>query len=74
MKAASEEVNGALQSAGQELSSGGNAIYLDQEQLNNLPVLGMLALLRLIHHVSNNNAQHIPCALSQVCSTCHTIG
>lgn len=39
MKAASEEVNGALQSAGQELSSGGNAIYLDQEQLNNLPVL-----------------------------------
>lgn len=39
MKAASEEVNGSLQSAGQELSSGGNAIYLDQEQLNNLPVL-----------------------------------
>ncbi|XP_021016496.1 cholesterol 7-alpha-monooxygenase [Mus caroli] len=39
MKAASEEVNGALQSAGQELSSGGNAIYLDQEQLNDLPVL-----------------------------------
>lgn len=39
MKAASEEVNRALQSTGQELSSGGNAIYLDQEQLNNLPVL-----------------------------------
>ncbi|XP_076780358.1 cytochrome P450 7A1 [Arvicanthis niloticus] len=39
MKAASEEVNGALQSAGQELSSGGNDIYLDQVQLNDLPVL-----------------------------------
>ncbi|XP_028626199.1 cholesterol 7-alpha-monooxygenase [Grammomys surdaster] len=39
MKAASEEVNRALQSAGQELSSGGNAICLDQVQLNDLPVL-----------------------------------
>ncbi|EGV95812.1 Cholesterol 7-alpha-monooxygenase [Cricetulus griseus] len=39
LRAASEEVNGALQSAGQKLSSEGNAIYLDQIQLNSLPVL-----------------------------------
>ncbi|GAB1288291.1 Cytochrome P450 7A1 [Apodemus speciosus] len=39
MKAASEEVSAALQSAGQELSSGGNAICLDQVQLNDMPVL-----------------------------------
>lgn len=45
MKAASEEVSGALQSAGQELSSGGSAIYLDQVQLNDLPVLGVPAML-----------------------------
>lgn len=45
MRAASEEVSGALQNAGQELSSGGSAIYLDQVQLNDLPVLGVLAML-----------------------------
>ncbi|XP_052574317.1 cholesterol 7-alpha-monooxygenase [Peromyscus californicus insignis] len=39
LKAASEEVIGALQSAGQKPSPGGNAIYLDQMQLNDLPVL-----------------------------------
>ncbi|XP_051015876.1 cytochrome P450 7A1 [Acomys russatus] len=39
LKAASEEVNGVLQSAGQKLSSGEKVIHLDQEQLNNLPVL-----------------------------------
>lgn len=49
MRAASEEVNGALQSAGQKLSSEGNAIYLDQIQLNDLPVLGVLPMLSLIH-------------------------
>ncbi|XP_057647075.1 cytochrome P450 7A1 [Chionomys nivalis] len=39
LKAASEEVNGALQSAGQNPSCEGNGIYLDQMQLNDLPVL-----------------------------------
>lgn len=39
MKAASEEVSAALQSAGQELSSGGSTICLDQGQLNDMPVL-----------------------------------
>ncbi|XP_008829053.1 cholesterol 7-alpha-monooxygenase [Nannospalax galili] len=39
MKAASEEVNEALQNAGQKLSAEGNLIYLDQMQLNDLPVL-----------------------------------
>ncbi|XP_036033086.1 cholesterol 7-alpha-monooxygenase [Onychomys torridus] len=39
LKAASEEVVGALQSAGQDPGPGGNDIYLDQMQLNDLPVL-----------------------------------
>lgn len=62
MKAASEEVNAALQSAGQELSSGGSTICLDQGQLNDMPVLGALAGLCPIRHVSSS-AQHTPCAI-----------
>lgn len=49
MKAASEEVNGALQKAGQKPSSEENTIYLDQMQLNDLPVLGVFSTPRLIH-------------------------
>lgn len=58
MKAASEEVTGALQSAGQKPSPEGNAIYLDQMQLNDLPVLGVLPMLPL-SHITSNDAQHI---------------
>ena len=49
MKAASEEVNGALQNAGQKPSTEGNTIYLDQVQMNDLPVLGVFFTLPLIH-------------------------
>ncbi|XP_004842208.1 cholesterol 7-alpha-monooxygenase [Heterocephalus glaber] len=39
MKAAAEEVNRALESAGHQLSVEGNPIHLNQMQLNDLPVL-----------------------------------
>ncbi|XP_047418970.1 cytochrome P450 7A1 [Sciurus carolinensis] len=39
MKAATEEVNKVLENAGQKLSFEGNPIYLNQMQLNDLPVL-----------------------------------
>lgn len=48
MKAATEEVNKVLENAGQKLS---NSIYLNQMQLNDLPVLGVLAMLHFIYCV-----------------------
>lgn len=48
MKAATEEVNKTLENAGQNVSLEGKPICLNQMQLNDMPVLGMLNLLRYI--------------------------
>lgn len=45
MKAATEEVNKILESAGQEISLEDKRICLNQMQLNDMPVLGALNLL-----------------------------
>lgn len=42
MKAATEEVNEILKSAGQKVSLDDKPICLNQMQLNDMPVLGML--------------------------------
>lgn len=42
MEAASEEVQKALEKAGQQLSFEGKPVHLSQMQLNDLPVLGGL--------------------------------
>lgn len=45
MRAATEEVNKTLENAGQKVSSEDSHIYLNQMQLNDMPVLGMLTVL-----------------------------
>ena len=42
MKAATEEVNKTLENAGQKVSFDGSPVHLNQIQLDNMPVLGVL--------------------------------
>lgn len=51
MKAATEEVNKTLENAGQKISFDGSPICLNQMQLNDMPVLGMLTMLHFIYCV-----------------------
>ena len=48
MKAATEEVNKTLETAGQKISFDGKPICLNQTQLNDMPVLGMGNFLHYI--------------------------
>lgn len=45
MKAATEEVNKMLENAGQKISFEDNPIYLNRIQLDDMPVLGVFAVL-----------------------------
>lgn len=53
MKAATEEVNKTLESAGQKVSLENQPICLNQMQLNDMPVLGTLNLLRYISLIAS---------------------
>lgn len=57
MKAATEEVNKTLENAGQKVSFEGGPICLNQMQLNDMPVLGMLTMLHFISCPTNSNRQ-----------------
>lgn len=48
MKAASEEVNKTLEKAGQKISLEDKPIYLNQIELDSMPVLGGFGVLALI--------------------------
>lgn len=53
MKAATEEVNKTLESAGQTISLEDQPICLNQMQLNDMPVLGTLNLLCYISLIAS---------------------
>lgn len=46
MRAATEEVQSVLESAGEKISLDGNYISLNRKQLDNMPVLGITILFR----------------------------
>lgn len=64
MKAATEEVTKTLEKAGQKVSSEGSPICLSQTQLNDMPVLGMLAILHFMDCVSQRVIVNVHYALT----------
>lgn len=59
MRAATEEVNKTLESAGQKISFEGSPICLTQTQLNDMSVLGMFTMLYFIDCVPQAVIIHV---------------